>query len=179
MKYLRRYLIHAGFCILLVCSANGVSAQVVVSITTQTEVGRVIDFNLNLSRQLMTSEVLGLQFQFKNVSYSEATATVVTRYTVSSQTCMNSEMSPGRFPRIGLNPLAHDLCIDGGVNKQDLALKLILSNSFDTRKTITISIRILNDRNINGGAELGNSVLSYPGTAIFVRSKVFLEGPLQ
>ena len=66
MKYLQRYLIYAGLCLLLVCSANVSSAQseqVELSLrkvsTTQTSAGRIIEFKISLSHELTGSEVLG------------------------------------------------------------------------------------------------------------------------
>ena len=71
MKYLRRYLCYAGLFLLLVCSANVASAQVMVGIesvsTTQTSAGRIIEFKISLSRELTGSEVLGAQIVFGNV----------------------------------------------------------------------------------------------------------------
>ena len=78
MKHLRRYLIYAGLCLLLVCSANVASAQseqLVISLesgsTTQNLVSRKIDFSVNLSRELTGSEALGIQIVFENVSSNE------------------------------------------------------------------------------------------------------------
>ena len=188
MKYLQRYLIYAGLCLLLVCSANVASAQseqLVVSLesgsTTQNLVSRKIDFSVNLSRELTGSEALGIQIVFENVSSNEGSVRLLTDYTFS-----NPNLCPaGSFRRFSTDPIIHILCIDA--DEQDVAMRLEFNNSFNTRKTITISIFLaVGQTTITNaeGAELdpNNSVLSFtvtPPPTIFIRTKVFLEGSLQ
>ena len=98
------------------------------------------------------------------------------RYTVSSLNCIGGEsLEILSFRRT----LAYNVCIDAG--EKDVTLRLTLGNSFDRRKTIRITLRSIRSDNLPGGVEPDpdKSVLRYPGTAIFLRSKVFLEGPLQ
>ena len=163
----------------LICSANVASAQVVVGIenvsTTQTSAGRIIDFNFNLSRELTGSEFLNTQIAFENVSPSEGSARLLTDYTVSRSNCRF-----GRFQNVGIRFIVHQVCMDAG--EKDVALQLELNNSFDTRKTILISVFLSGGvATITEGVEIdpNKSVFRFPGTAVFVRIKVFLEGALQ
>ena len=176
MKYLRRYLLHAGVCLLLVCSANVASAQLVGRLesvsTTQTSVSRTIDFNFNLSSQLTGDEILGAQIAFSNVLESEIErVSILTNYTISNNVCgVRDEYN---FPLLSL-------CMDAG--EQNVTLRLVLNSSFDRRKTIIISLGgLFSLRGITENIERDpdNSVLRYPGPAVFMRIKVFLEGPLQ
>ena len=174
MKYLRRYLIHAGLCLLLVCSANVTSAQVIASLEkgsiTDTPTTRTITFNINLSEQLMGDEAALVQIGLGNVLEGEVGSVSPENYMVTGCSRFLSA-----FP-------IYNLCMDDG--EQNVTLQLILNNSFDRRKTITVSLvgfSFFLSRPIAEGVrrDPNKSVLRYPGTAIFIRSKVFLEGPLQ
>ncbi len=174
MKYLRHYLIHAGLCLLLVCSANVTSAQVIASLEkgsiTDTPTTRTITFNINLSEQLKVNEAAFVQIRLDNVLEGEIASASAESYMVTG--CVRFSFS---FPR-------YNLCMDDG--EKNVTLQLILNNSFDRRKTITVSLETFSpfgNRPIAEGVRRDpiNSVLRYPGTAIFIRSKVFLEGPLQ
>ena len=175
MKYLRHYLIHAGLCILLVCSANAASAQVMVGLgdvsTTRTSMGlTIIDFNVELDRRLMDSEVLVIQIANFDID-SRGSITVPTMY-------MPTNCSAGRLTRLRDDAVWYRICMDAG-DEQDVPIRLALGSSSDTLKTIEISVGIDNSSTVSAQLVPGNNVLSIPGTAIFVRSKVFLEGPLQ
>ena len=183
MKYLRRYLLHAGLCLLLVCSANVASAQseqIVVSLeavsTTQTLVSRTIDFTVSLSRPLTGNEVLFSQIapSFNVLKGEIESVSLLTDYTVTSRNCL-------LFGRLHINSgtTARNLCMD--VGEQNATLRLVLNSSFDRRKTITLTLFINNFLNITPAPQTDPdaSVLRYPGPAIFMRIKVFLEGALQ
>ncbi len=119
MKYLRRYLIHAGLCLLLVCSANVASAQVFVGLgdveTTRTSMGRIIDFNVKLSRQLTVSEVLVTQIQSLDVSPSEGSLADESNYTPPLTNC-----SLGRFLDFSSSAgISYRLCMDSD-DQQDV-----------------------------------------------------------
>ena len=60
-----------------------------------------------------------------------------------------------------------------------MPMRLTLSDSFDMCKTIKITIGITSSSTANAQLDFPNDILPIPGTAICVRSKVFLEGPLQ
>ena len=106
---------------------------------------------------------------FGNVLSSEIVRTgPVINYPIS--TCA------GRFSLSLSNPLTFLSCLDAG--EQDVTIRLELNNSFDTRKTITISSTLSQD-NVDARRDPNNSVLRYPGTAVFVRTRFFLEGALQ
>ena len=187
MKYLRYYLIRAGLCLLLFCSANGASAQMdgndeplvasleMVSISTNTSVGlATIDFKVNLTRLLTGSEFLIYPIVFLGVPSDggELNANHEARCGVLRPLSKNS--------RDGT--LLYFICVDNG--EKDVTLSLTLNSLFDRRKTITITLLGNFDRtltNVPEGVQRdpSNFALSYPGTAIFLRSKVFLEGPLQ
>ena len=105
MEYLRRYLLHAGLCLLLVCSANVASAQseqIVASLeavsTTQTPISRNVDFTISLSRPLTGNEILLPQIVFSDVLESEIKrVSLLTDYTVTSSGCV-------RLGRLIINP---------------------------------------------------------------------------
>ena len=189
MKYLRYYLIRAGLCLLLVCSANVASAQMdgndeplvasleMVSISTNTSVGlATIDFKVNLTRLLTDGEFLIYPIVFLGVPSDGG----------ELMDPPNHEARCGVLRPLGESSrdgtLLYFICIDGG--EQNVRLRLTLDNSFDRRKTITITLLGNFDRTLTNVLEgvqrdPSNFALSYPGTAIFLRSKVFLEGPLQ
>ena len=176
MKYLRRYLIRAGLCLLLVCSADGASAQVLVGLgdveTTRTSMGRtIIDFNVNLSRRLMDSEVLVIEILSFDID-SRGSITVETDYAPTN-------CSIDRITRLRDDTVWYRICMDAG-DEQDLPIRLALGSSSDTLKTIEIAFSISNSRStVSAQRDSDNDILSIPSTAIFIRSKVFLEGPLQ
>ena len=175
MKYLRRYLIYAGLCLLLVCSANVASAQVVVGLesvsTTQTSAGRIIEFKISLSRPLTGNERVFSNIQIDNVLSSQ----ILRSGTVIDYMRSTCTISPFSFA--SSNPLTFLSCLDAG--GQDTTIRLELNNSFDTRKTIIISITTAIGGDVDAREDPNNSVLRYPGTAVFIRTKVFLEGALQ
>ena len=182
MKYLQRYLIYAGLCLLLVCSANGASAQVVASLTAPSmDVGPTLRFNFELSRPLRGNEFLSTQIVFNNITADDGSARLLTDYTVSRESCVLTERNFGRFERFITNPLGHVICIDAG--EQRLTIELKLDNSLNTTRTIMVSMFLVGGLNsIAGGIEQDpdRSTLNFiVHPPVRVRSKVFLEGPLQ
>ena len=180
MKYLQRYLIHAGLCLLLVCSANGASAQVVVSLSApSTDVGPTLRFTVSLSSRLMGDDFLTAQILFDNITSNDGSARLLTDFMVSSRTCMTTEAQFGRFPQISLDPLGYQFCIDAG--EKDLTIELKLDNSLNTTRTVMVSIFV---GGVAGGVGLARdpdrSTLNFiVHPPVRVHSKVFLEGPLQ
>ena len=171
MKYLRRYLYYAGLCLLLVCSANVASAQIVVGLSAPSlNVGPTIQFNVNLSDRLMSNQSVLSQIVFENVSPSEISVRLLTDYTTGDR-CPN-----GPFRTAAGNPLQYLLCMDAG--EQDVTIQLKLDNSLTTTRTITIFI--VPTQNVGIRTDTGRSVLNFiVHPPVRLRSKVFLEGPLQ
>ena len=89
-------------------------------------------------------------------------------------TCSTSPFAPGNP-----NPPTYNVCMDAG--EQDATIRLELNNPSNTTKTIAVSVGCVG-ANIAAGVrrDPNRSVLNFTvGPAIFIRSKVFLEGPLQ
>ena len=149
-----------------------VASLEMVSISTTTLGIATIDFKVNLTRLLTGSEFVVYQIVFFGVPSRRG-----------SLSPPNYDARCGVSPPLGISAfqglLAYLVCIDAG--EKDVTLRLTLDDSFDRRKTITITLLGFFDNNLSEGIErnLDKSALSYPGTAIFIRSKVFLEGPLQ
>ena len=174
MKYLRRYLIHAGLCLLLICSADVASAQmpVVYGLSApRTNVGPIIRFNVDLSRQLKGNEAISCSADLSNVNLSEVVgASLVDPHSISTCPILFNPSIPA---------LTYNVCMDAG--EQGAAIRLELNNPSNTTKTIAIEIACAGV-NIAAGVrrDPSRSVRNFTvGPAIFIRSKVFLEGPLQ
>ena len=156
MKYLGGYLYYAVLCLLLVCSANVASAQVVPSLervsTTETSVSRTIEFKVSLSRQLMNNESRELRVSLGNVLRSE----IMSATLLTSPNLINCRLN--RFTANTMGVPQYNLCI--GAGERDVTLQLVLNSSFDRRKTITIFL-------LPGRASEDDiiDVLRYPGVA--------------
>ena len=170
MKYLRYYLIRAGLCLLLFCSANGASAQIMVSLEMVSTTTFTINFSISLSERITGSNFVDYPIVFFGVPQTEGRLDPV-GYTACGQ---GNPLTRSNFE----GNLSYNVCIDAnsGIDadsENNITLRL---SSFDRRRTIRIELMDADDR---FQRDPNNFALSYPGTAIFLRSKVFLEGPLQ
>ncbi len=169
MKYFRYYLIRAGLCLLFICSANGASAQVMASLGMVSTTTFTINFSISLSEQITGSNFADYPIVFFGVSLAEGNILDAPGYTACGQT--------NPLTRTNLRgQLTYRVCIDAAASENDITLRLTLNRPFDRRQTIRIELFDADDR---FQRDPNNFALLYPGTAIFIRSKVFLEGPLQ
>ncbi len=173
MKYLQHILLHIGLCLLL-ASANLASAQTLVTLNLENPQtnGLTIQFTISLTSPLAKNQQLGVLIRIAGVSGSE-----ISNFNVITN---NNDCPNGNFMLIpNFTPPRYQICMNSGARSVRVQFRV---NNPETSKTITVTLVSVGNSGFPGGLTTMFNPRSLDFTvnpAILVRSKVFLEGPLQ
>ncbi len=171
MKYLQRGLLRIGLCLLLVCSANIAFAQgdQVIGLSDPSTGNSTITFTINLPSVINTPGTTA-QTQINGVSFNG----IKRLSAMTDNQCDNASVIPFRkraFPE-------YSICTEG---RPSVRVELEL-NDPDTVGTVTVRLLTFTDNYmtpIDRVNEENRALKFVINPFIFIRSKVFLEGPLQ
>ena len=165
MRYCQRALLRISFCLLLVCSANVASAQTASLSAPQTD-GLTIRFTINLPSAL-DSTIATAFIQIDGISLSD----------IRSVSSNNNGCNPSVI-KFQDDPLQYLICARNTLS-QGVELTL---NEPNRPTTMTVTLRSISE-NYMSSVDTNNNTLPFTvnpiNPRIRIRSKVFLEGPLQ
>ena len=171
MKYLQRGLLRIGLCLLLVCSANVAFAQgdQVVGLSDPSTSNSIITFTINLPSEL-NLPTANAQIQINGVSSNEIS--------VSATGDDNDCPLAFRVVRVSESPPRYQICTD---SRPSVIVTLALN---DPDRVGTVTVRFIGFSEnymtpIDRVNEENRALKFVINPFIFIRSKVFLEGPLQ
>ena len=174
IKYLKRTSLHIGLCLLLTCFANVASAQFEFNLVNLQQNGLTIRFDVTFGTTVTGVQRVLPTIQINNIN-SEDIESFMAQTNYQCESFTNFRIFPSRK-----NTVIYQFCMGEGT-RETLELKL---NNPDMRKNITItSGGGISMENLPPGStfEFGirNILRLTVNPVVLIRSKVFLEGPLQ